>query len=73
MICDERERLRNEWLAEHDRLCVALDEYERKLAKVKEFDETRVTAPDTRTACNRAREMLDQHERDHGCCDLSFE
>jgi hypothetical protein len=67
MECDVRQRLQEEWLAEHDRLCLALDEYERKLAMLEQFDQGNAIASRTSTACDRARDMLDDHEREH-CC-----
>jgi hypothetical protein len=66
MECDERQRLQERWVAEHDRLCVALDEYERKLATLREFDQ-QTLASTTHTTCDRAREALEQHVREHRC------
>jgi hypothetical protein len=66
MKCDQRQRLQEEWVAEHDRLCLTLDAYERKLATLKQFDQQKLTCT-TRIACDRAREVLEQHEREHGC------
>ena len=66
MECYERQRLCEEWVAEHDRLCLALDEYERKLATLTQFDKRKLACT-TRTACDRAKEVLEQHEREHGC------
>lgn len=62
MDCNERQRLQEEWLNEHDRLCVALEEYERRLAKVTHFDQVRA-------ACDVRRDRLDEHELLHGCAD----
>jgi len=87
MACEERQRLQEEWVAQHDRLCQTLDEYERKLAMLERFDrlcvalgeyERKLTALEefdrlhggelgVRAACDRAREVLDEHEREHGC------
>ena len=66
MQCDERQRLQQEWVAEHDRLCLTLDEYERKLATVEQFDQQRLVCT-PRTVCDRARGVLEQHEHEHGC------
>jgi hypothetical protein len=66
MDCGERQRLQKEWVAEHDRLCLTLDDYERKLATLQGFDQQKL-ASTTRMACDRAREVLEQHAREHGC------
>jgi len=67
MACEERQRLQEEWVAQHDRLCVALDEYERKLTALEEFDRLHGDDLGVRAACDRARDVLDEHEREHGC------
>ena len=71
MDCDERQRLQQEWVAEHDRLCLTLDAYERKLATLEQFDQQKLTRT-PRTDCDRAREVLERHEREHGCLHRSF-
>jgi hypothetical protein len=67
MECDQRRRLQDEWIAGHDRLCLTLDEYERKLAALKQFDNQQVACTAARSACDQAKEVLEQHEREHGC------
>jgi hypothetical protein len=72
MECSERQQLQEDWVAEHDRLCQALEEYEVKLAVVPypEFDRLRRVTSAARAASDRAREMLVQHELQHGCTRL---
>ena len=59
MGCSERQGLLDAWVAEHDRLCQALDEYE--------FEKRKVSTSAAHSACDLAREVLDEHERAHGC------
>jgi hypothetical protein len=69
MECGERQLLNECWVAEHDRLCQALEEYEAKMAVVplSEFEHLGRLTSAARAACERAREVLDRHERQHGC------
>ncbi len=67
MGCIERQRLQEQWVAKHDRLCQALEEYERKLAALEQLDRLQPVDPKARVACDQARDALDQHELDHGC------
>ena len=73
MECNERQRLQQEWVTKHDRLCLTLEEYERKLTRLKQFDQLQRIANITRLACDRAREALDQHENEHGCSTVNLE
>lgn len=69
MMCREREALHQQWVAEHDGLCVALEEYERRLSTVslEEFERLKLTLRTARLYCDLAKELLDRHERTHGC------
>jgi len=68
MACSERRGLLENWVMAHDRLCRTLDECERRLA-TERVGELEVQEPPilARLACERAMEMLEEHEEDHGC------
>jgi hypothetical protein len=69
MDCDKRESLLATWLAEHDRLCEALEEYVQKLAIVplEQFERSKTLMSTARSACDGAMEALHHHMRSHGC------
>jgi hypothetical protein len=64
MECGESQQLKEYWVAEHDRLCQALEEYEARMAVVplSEFERLGRLTSAARAACDRARELLRRHE-----------